>query len=178
MRSSSTLGVSTALGVMAIAGCGRIGYEPLDIDREGGLVAPRDGAADALAADAADSGESDAPDGSDALRPVDGSEDGASSQGPDSGAQDARPDNGQGSSGGADASTRVVNLTDPAQTVRSGMAQINGSELDLTVNSRDNAGAAYLPQPYAIGPPTSFTLAASFRLYRAIEHTRDRLPLQ
>lgn len=69
--------------------------------------------------------------------------------------------------------TLVVNLLDPAQTVRSGAAALGNGELDLTYASRDVAGAAYLPNPFTITPTTSFAVSFSFRIYGAVGQSGD-----
>jgi hypothetical protein len=69
--------------------------------------------------------------------------------------------------------TIVVDLLDPAQTVRSGAAQLGNGELDLTYANRDVAGAAYLPSSFAITPTTSFTASFSFRIYGAVGQSGD-----
>jgi hypothetical protein len=69
--------------------------------------------------------------------------------------------------------TLIVDVTDPTQTVLSGVAKIGTGELDLTFNSRDVVGAAYLPNPFTITPTTSFTVTFSFRIYGSVGQSGD-----
>jgi hypothetical protein len=73
----------------------------------------------------------------------------------------------------AGSTTLIVNLMDPTQTVRSGVARIGTGELDLTYNSRDVVGAAYVPNPFTITPTTSFIVAFSFRIYGSVGQSGD-----
>lgn len=73
----------------------------------------------------------------------------------------------------AGSTTLIVDLTDPAQTVRSGAARIGTGELDLTYNNRALAGAAYVPNPFTITPATNFTVSFSFRIYGAVGQSGD-----
>jgi hypothetical protein len=59
----------------------------------------------------------------------------------------------------------VVDLSDPTSMVRNGAARIDGTSLNLVTGEYFQAGSAYLPTPYAIGPTTTFSIAFSFRLY-------------
>lgn len=173
MRSTFACLVSMGLGVCAVASCGRIGYDRLDLAGAGVSDASPGSASGAVGADGDVSADGSAATGADGSS-LDGSGDGPSGAASDSGGFDAQPDTlVEASTIQADASTLDVNVTDPTQTVRTGSAQIGSGELDLTVNSRDNAGAAYLPQPYAITATTSFSVAFSFRLYGAVGQTGD-----
>jgi hypothetical protein len=60
--------------------------------------------------------------------------------------------------------TGTISVTNPAQWVLTGVAAIGTGELDLTPATKNVAGAAYLPRPYAIGPTTTFAVSFSFRL--------------
>jgi hypothetical protein len=83
----------------------------------------------------------------------------------DSGLQDGSPGSTEASVGDASAGrTGTISVTDPSQWALTGMAQFGTGELDLTPATRLTAGAAYLPQAYAIGPTSSFEVAFWFRL--------------
>jgi hypothetical protein len=152
---------------VAAAGCGRIGYDPLEGPRDGAAGTPP---ADVSTTTGADAGASEdaagdgattvGPDGAGAQDSA-GVQDGASGTSPDAGGQDGGVDAAVPDASGV---TGTISVTDPAQWVLGGVATFGSGELDVTPETRDVAGAAYLPRPYAIGANTSFAVAFSFRL--------------
>jgi hypothetical protein len=66
----------------------------------------------------------------------------------------------------AEASSNIVGVdfSDPSQTVRNGNAKLVGSTLQLTAATNYQIGSAYLPNAYAIGPNTTFSIVFTFRI--------------
>jgi hypothetical protein len=144
----------------AVIGC-RFGYEPLD--RSQGPRFRDDGAAGSEQS-AVDTGAGGGYTGSQDGAPVD---DDARPNEADQNNDVATFDEAADAAEAADASTTdlVVDLSNPAKMILNGSAVIAGSELDLTTGQLVQAGSAYLPDPYPIGPNTVFSIFFTFRLY-------------
>lgn len=183
---------SSAIAIVAVmtAGCGRLGYDLSTLGvsgtpgTNGGAAGSTGGGATGGGLDGAiGGGGSDAVSGSGGT-PGTSSDASISDARVGSGGSVGAPDAGgtadaANSSGGSTSleagppTTRIVDVTDPTQTLRLGTAQIGNGELDLTPNSRTVVGAAYLPQPYVISPATSFTVSFSFRLHDSVGSPGD-----
>jgi hypothetical protein len=150
--------------LVAVAGCARFGYDPIEAkaqivesdagagvtDGQGGNVSPPDEAG----SDLMEAGDLDVLTQADITEPVDVVTDAGSEPGLD-----------DSSDGPMQSTGVVVDLSDPLAMLRNGAAKINGTELDLVTADFFQAGSAYLPTPYAIGPATTFSIAFSFRIY-------------
>jgi hypothetical protein len=156
-------GAGFVLCIVAVSGCARFGYDPLQAkaqivesdadvgttDGQGGNVNPSDDAGSGLM-------DTEVVD---VLAPPDVTEspDVVSDAGSD--ALDEASDAPPPSTG------VVIDLSDPLAMLRNGATKINGMELDLVTGDYFQAGSAYLPTPYPIGPTTTFSIAFSFRIY-------------
>lgn len=187
--------VKVLVAAFVVSSCGRIGYDSLSLDGLGQPSGPSAGGAgvsDGSAVDASSTGGASAGTGGTSSN-TGGTVSSAGGTSPnaggasDSGASGAGGATGgftgsggatadSGSSGGSagreagppptgDGGTTIVDVTDPAQTVRTGAATIGAGELDITSAVKNQAGAAYVPTPYTIGPSTSFTIHFSFRIH-------------
>jgi hypothetical protein len=174
-------------GALAIQGCGRLGFEQLD-QKTNTAGASADGS---LGPDG-NSGTGAGGTSSGGLPPTSGTGGTAGRGGTtsrrDAGANDASsPDaspgrggssgsGGDRSAGGAGAAgaagavgtggtsgSVVIDLTNTSSTVVSGTAAIGSGEIDLTLATRDAAGAAFLPSPYVLTATTRFSVEFSFR---------------
>jgi len=138
--------------LVVAAGCARFGYDPIEARAKAPIVE----------GDAHIAGESGA------FSPPDDSGAGlAETLAPDVVTQldDAEPPDVV-TDAGSDASTgRVVDFSDPGATLRNGATKIDGTALNLVTGDFYQAGSAYLPTPYLIGPTTTFSIAFTFRLY-------------
>jgi len=159
--------------VVAVAAC-RVGYEPIETRRATSGVT-----VDAATAGAGGSENEAGSGGGDVDAGSGGAPDDAGSGGgPDDAGSGGAPDDATADEAPLDAaspdvaedadaapSDLVVDFSDPAQMVRNGSATIDGSALDLTTGAQVQAGSAYLPTPYAIGPSTVFSIFFTFRMY-------------
>jgi hypothetical protein len=194
VRSGLDQGFLTVLvAAFVVASCGRIGYDSLGLDGLGEQSDGSAGGAevsDGSAVEASSTGGAAAGTGGTlantggTISSAGGAADsGASGNGGTSGAGGATggskgsggatTDSGSGGSAGreagppptGDGGTTIIDVTDPAQTVRVGAATIGVGELDITSAIKNQAGAAYVPTSYVIGPNTSFTIHFSFRIH-------------
>jgi hypothetical protein len=179
-------------GALAIPGCGRIGFEHLDSKastagaREDASLGPDGSSASGAKGGTssggfpstvmdATTGPGGTGDGGGTTSHRDGGNTDAGS--PDAstgrdassgsgGAQGAGGTSGAGGGGAAGAGgtsgSVAIDLTKPSATVLSGTATIGSGEIDLTLATRDAAGAAFLPSPYLLTATTRFSVAFSF----------------
>jgi len=66
---------------------------------------------------------------------------------------------------GAGRVVRTIDVANASELVLAGAARIGSAELDLTPETKNIAGAAYVPTRYALSATTSFLVSFSFRLY-------------
>ena len=197
----STLALALSACVLSMSGCGRFGYDLIDpaADGDGGGSssfgsgasggAPQgSGGSSVLGPDSGStSGAGGAISGAGGAAGTGGMPTGTGGTAGAGGATtsvDASSGTGgtygSAGSGGATApadgsasQVQIIDVTDKARMVLSGDAQIGTGELDLTTSTRNIAGAAYLPTPYALTATTSFSVSFSFRVYGAVGTSGD-----
>jgi hypothetical protein len=197
--------VALIAGALGIPGCGRLGFEQRDLrtrtapedaslGSDGGSGTGANGgtspggfpptAIDATSGTGGTTGRGGTTSYWDAGHTDASSPDAGAGRGGSSGSggdQSAAGSGGAGVGGAAGAGgtsgSVAIDLTNPSATVLSGTAAIGSGEIDLTLATRDAAGAAFLPSPYALTATTRFSVAFSFRCSSTAGQPGDGLAL-
>jgi hypothetical protein len=175
--------------LLAATGCARFGYDPIEAKGASAITGADAGTVDATSAGSggnADDADIGAPGGQgggaasddgatepldtsvlDVLSPPDVAEPpDVAAPPPDVVAEDASsPDADAASDALPPPAGLVVDFSAPGAVLLNGAAKIDGTSLDLVTGDYFQAGSAYLPTPYPIGPATTFSIAFAFRIY-------------